>query len=277
MRAGRRSRTAQYAALVRAILTHKGVLSDEYAMRMLTPSMRAVAAALKWLPGTITDTAFYAGLATRTLVMDRALARALDDEISQVVVIGAGYDSRAWRFARDGVRFIEVDHPATQADKRRRAPSGGPTFASVELGADPLTEALNNAGVDWAKPVVFIIEGVTMYLDSADVQNLLRTLAREASAGARLLINFAAPAGTGGRQDRRRQFVLAVLGRMQGERFRSARQIRDAGAFVGAAGWNVTQTTTLGELAPTLLPNGTSLDYRKINPQASIVVADVTV
>lgn len=82
---------------------------------MLTPSMRAAAETLKRLPRRLTDTAFYAGLATRTLAIDRELERALDDGIAQVVIIGAGYDSRAWRLARDGVRFIEVDHPATQA------------------------------------------------------------------------------------------------------------------------------------------------------------------
>lgn len=276
MRASRRSRTAQYAALVRAVLTHKGVLDDEHAIRMLTPMMRVAAGTLKRLPHRVTDTAFYAGLASRTLIFDREVERALDDGIGQVVVIGAGYDSRAWRLARDGVRFVEVDHPATQKDKRRRASRGGPAYVSVDLAEESVNDALDLASIDWAQPVVFVIEGVTMYLDTADVSDLLHGLARKAPRGSRLLVNFAAPTGTGGPQDRRRQFVLAALGRAQGEGFRSARQIQDAGAFVELVGWNVTQATTLRELAPKLLPDGTALDYWNINPRASIVVAQTT-
>lgn len=137
-----------------------------------------------------------------------------------------------------------------------------------------MNDALERARVDRARPIVFIIEGVTMYLDTADVDDLLQGLARQAPRGSRLIVNFAAPAGTGGPQDRRRHFVLAGLGRAQGERFRSARQIPDAGAFVSTMGWSVTETATLHELGSVLLPNGTSLDYRNINPRASIVVAE---
>lgn len=272
MRDGKRSQTAQYVALVRAVLTHKGVLDDRYADGMLTPPMRAAAFALRRMPRR-TDSAFFAALAARTVAFDDAVRHAIDVGVKQVVIIGAGYDSRAWRLARHGVRFIEIDHPATQADKRRRAPHGGPIFVSVHLGVEPVNDALDRAGIDRTRPVVFIIEGVTMYLDTTDVDDLLQALSRQAPRGSRLTVNFAAPAGTGGRQDRRRQFVLAALGRAQGERFRSARQIPDAGAFVSAAGWQVIETATLHELAPVLLPEGTSLDYRNINPQASIVIA----
>ena len=58
MRASRPSRTAQYAALVRAVLTHKGILNDEHATRMLTPTMRIASETLKRLPRRVTDTAF---------------------------------------------------------------------------------------------------------------------------------------------------------------------------------------------------------------------------
>ena len=59
-------------------------------------------------------------MAERTAFMDDETLRAINDGISQVVIIGAGYDGRALRFRTPGVRFFEVDHPATQADKRRR-------------------------------------------------------------------------------------------------------------------------------------------------------------
>src|SRR5262245_39655472 len=58
-------------------------------------------------------------LALRVAYLDRVVQRAIDDlSIRQVVILGAGYDTRAARMPRSGVRFFEVDHPATQAAKR---------------------------------------------------------------------------------------------------------------------------------------------------------------
>ncbi len=56
----------------------------------------------------------------RTSFFDRVVVNALEPEVTQVVVVGAGYDGRALRYAKLGVRWFEVDHPATQIDKRRR-------------------------------------------------------------------------------------------------------------------------------------------------------------
>lgn len=273
MRAGRRSTTAQYAALVRAVLTHKGIVSDPHASHMLAPLMRASAAVLKRRDA-LTNSAFYAGLATRTLIFDGELVDALDAGITQVVVVGAGYDSRAWRFARAGVRFFELDHPATQADKQRRAPVGGPTFVPFDLAAaGSVADALEQSGVDWRQPVVFLIEGVTMYLDAEEVDALLRALADATAPGSRLVVNFAAPAGSGGPEGRRRQFVLALLGWVHGERFRSGRGMRDAGAFVEATGWVVGRALSLRDVAPVVLPLGTAVHYGGINPGACVVIA----
>ena len=60
-----------------------------------------------------------ARLAARTRFFDEQVLAALDRGIRQVVIAGAGYDDRALRFRSPGVRYFELDHPATQADKRR--------------------------------------------------------------------------------------------------------------------------------------------------------------
>jgi len=56
----------------------------------------------------------------RTAFFDRVVVSAIDRGVAQVVIGGAGYDGRAFRYAKPGVRWFEVDHPATQADKRAR-------------------------------------------------------------------------------------------------------------------------------------------------------------
>ena len=68
----------------------------------------------------ITEGGMHDYLAARTAFFDRTVVGALHQGVRQVVVGGAGYDGRALRYAKPGVRWFEVDHPATQADKRER-------------------------------------------------------------------------------------------------------------------------------------------------------------
>jgi O-methyltransferase involved in polyketide biosynthesis len=73
------------------------------------------------------------GPAARVLWFDAQVADALDSGTGQTVVVGAGYDSRAWRFRREGVQYFEWDHGATQEDKERRAPGPGGAYVNVDL------------------------------------------------------------------------------------------------------------------------------------------------
>ena len=109
------SRTAQGVALERALLSDMGILADHEARGMLTPQMAAILKTASHLPlrhrlRSVT----LAGLATRVLCFDDQIAKALDGGIDQVVIVGAGYDTRARRLRREGVRFFEVDHPGTR-------------------------------------------------------------------------------------------------------------------------------------------------------------------
>jgi hypothetical protein len=120
------SRSALNVAFARTHLTWLGVIDDPYARQMLTPKRRRVAAALQ-LPGLrlLGRHSSLPGLAARTLFFDRFVADALDDEIRQVVIVAAGYDSRAWRLARPGITFFEIDQPAPTAqtgESPRRRP-----------------------------------------------------------------------------------------------------------------------------------------------------------
>src|ERR1035441_5888448 len=59
-------------------------------------------------------------LAARTAFFDRIVVAAIGRGVRQIVVGAAGYDGRALRYAKPGVRWFEVDHPATQRDKLTR-------------------------------------------------------------------------------------------------------------------------------------------------------------
>ena len=273
MRAGRPSNTAQYVAVVRAILHARGAIDDSYAKAMLTPTMRAAFVASRApLLRSATRSGLYAALAARTLVFDAAVTRALDDGITQVAIIGAGYDSRAWRLARKGVRFFEVDHPATQQAKRERAPVGGPVFVPVDLERDDLGDALAGAGLDPTVPTQFVIEGVTMYLLEDDVRALLIALYVLAADRSRLAVNFAPPPGTGDTRDRWRQRSLRALGIARGERHVFFVGADGARTFVDGTGWSVDEVVRLGEFARNVL-DARLLDLAHINPEACAVNA----
>lgn len=103
--------------MVRAGLDRRGLINDPHAASMLSGPFRF---AHRIVPkGRTTSSA--AWLAARTLAVDAAVAAAFDAGIEQLVILGAGYDSRAWRLAPAGVAVFEIDHPATQLVKQARA------------------------------------------------------------------------------------------------------------------------------------------------------------
>jgi methyltransferase (TIGR00027 family) len=125
-------------------------------------------------------------IALRTSYLDRHVSHLIGEGgFTQVVVLGAGFDTRAARLARPGVRFFEVDHPATQAEKRTRlaALSGYPTDAATFVGCDfesgqDFADQLARAGFDAVTPAVVLWEGVAAYLSEDAVRATLRRVSQ---------------------------------------------------------------------------------------------------
>ena len=100
----------------------------------------------------------------RTRFFDREVLDALTAGVPQIVLVGAGYDGRALRFRHPDVRYFEVDHPATQADKRRRVEQLGVpldeiTFVEVDLMAASVDPALAAAGLRADEPEPLRLRG----------------------------------------------------------------------------------------------------------------------
>ena len=121
----------------------------------------------------------------RTRFVDEALERAVRAGATQVVILGAGLDSHAYRCQEllRPARVFEVDRPATQAMKRRRvneslgAPPPNLTYVAVDFQRDDLRDVLARHGWDAAQQTFFILEGVTMYLPEAAVRATLKFVA----------------------------------------------------------------------------------------------------
>jgi methyltransferase (TIGR00027 family) len=119
----------------------------------------------------------------RHRAVDELVVRALDAGFRQVVIVGAGYDMRAARFARDGVRFVEVDAPATQEKKREIlsravAPRVAVERAGVDLMEGTLEDALAATAFDWHLDTCFVVEGVVHYLSLPRFDALMAACAR---------------------------------------------------------------------------------------------------
>ena len=150
----------------------------------------------------------------RTAFFDRVVVASIDRGITQVVIGGAGYDGRAFRYAKPGVRWFEVDHPATQADKLERITRLGLataqlSFIPADFTADPVAEPLLAAGLDPARPALFLFEGVAVYLERPVIERVLAEFREVTPAGSPLAISVS----TSGATSQTRASVPAAGGR----------------------------------------------------------------
>ena len=119
----------------------------------------------------------------RSRLAEEELDAAVRRGVRQYVLLGAGLDTFAYRNPHPGVRVFEVDHPATQAWKRkilRRAAIAEPdsaTFVPVNFERQTAMDGLITAGFDPSAPAFFAWLGVTMYLQEDAVYAMLRAIA----------------------------------------------------------------------------------------------------
>jgi methyltransferase (TIGR00027 family) len=132
----------------------------------------------------------------RTRYLDDCVTRALDRGVQQVVILGAGLDTRAARLARAGVRFFEVDQLASQVDKRERLsrfeayPVDAATFVPCDFERDDFVALLEGAGLDRGSPTCFVWEGVIYYLVEGAARSTLERLASEFDPGSLLVFDY---------------------------------------------------------------------------------------
>ena len=137
----------------------------------------------------------------RTVAIDDAVR---ESPAPQLVILGAGLDGRAWRMTElADITAFEVDHPASQQDKRDRVDARSPLakslrFVSVDLTRDRLDTALATAEHDPSLPTTWIWEGVVSYLTRGDVMATVTAISALSTSGSRLIVNYQTPALSAG-------------------------------------------------------------------------------
>jgi methyltransferase (TIGR00027 family) len=180
------------------------LIDDELAVRLLPPSTRLIVRACRWrlvldLLVRMTDRyapGVWGSMLCRKRYADDVVADALASGIGQVVILGAGLDTRAYRLvAPAGALAFELDQPANTDYKLRRlrAIYGGTPervrLIPVDFEADDLASALTAAGFDISRPALFVWEAVTQYLTEPSVRATFTFLAK-AVAGSRLIFTY---------------------------------------------------------------------------------------
>ncbi len=205
MREGQPSRTAARVAIRRAahqLLDHPPVFPDPLALRIIGDEARVKLEA---------DTTVYnrgrfvrylrAFLAVRSRIAEDALAASVAMGVRQYVVLGAGLDTFALRNRNAELRVFEVDHPDSQAWKRRRLAETGlvePStmrFVPVDFARQELGTELARAGFEAATGAFFSWLGVTPYLERDAISATLRFVASSCGQRSGITLDYGARPG----------------------------------------------------------------------------------
>ena len=201
--------TAEAATLFRALEStlpaEQRVCYDPLASKFLGPPFesagldeQSVADALRRMDETGMGPVF-AEVVARTGYIDDFLRDSIDSGIGQLVILGAGFDTRAYRFdalPRQGVAVFEVDHPAIQEQKKARvakalgALPAHVVYVPLDFGPGDLGHTLRSHGYDPTRRTAFIWEGVTMYLAQEAVEDTLAFVIRESGPGSAIVFNY---------------------------------------------------------------------------------------
>jgi methyltransferase (TIGR00027 family) len=198
----------------------------------------------------------------RTVVFDRAIAAAAP--LDQLVILGAGLDSRAWRLeCLSDTTVFEVDHPSTQALKRA-ASAGIPNkakevrFVGSDFRAGTLPAVLAEAGFDASRRTFWLWEGVTMYLRPEEVARNVDTFSSLSTGGSRLALTYMSRKG----RRIRRSLFLTLLG----EPARSGYSPAEIAEMLRARGWEGQEDSGMEEWLAQMTP-GLPLTRKQVGMQ----------
>lgn len=202
MRKNQSSLTAAGIAIARAVESEKPVderiCYDPYARQFVPAWMvRLMVFFIKSGYAELRGPGVNGFLVARERYIDEVLQQFVGEGLQQLVILGAGYDSRGYRFDLAGrVKVFEVDHPVTQAEKLKRARRifaklpEHIVFVPVDFNTQTLSNCLVSAGYDPHLVTLFIWQGVTMYLTLAGIDATLDFIVKNSTPGSAVVFDY---------------------------------------------------------------------------------------
>jgi methyltransferase (TIGR00027 family) len=209
LKAGEASRTAEFNALFRALESsrrpkHKRLFEDPLAREFLGRLKYAYLLSHLPLAGRLVTMhidrkwpGVRASHLARTCWIDDRLRAALNNGVGQIVILGAGYDCRAFRLPGiERIRVFELDHPSTlivKVERLKHLLGDIPrhvTFVELDLSRQDPAVMLETSGFDRSIPSFFLMEGLMHYLTEEAVDAIMRSIALLAIKGSRLVFTY---------------------------------------------------------------------------------------
>ncbi len=236
-----------------------------------------------FLVGKMFPPGIYEYVCARTKVIDSVFMAALDNHFAQVVLLGAGFDTRALRFADHNLAttIFELDVPATQKPKLqiyRKNKFMIPSrlvFASIDFNRERISDVLHKAGYQDGQLTLFIWEGVSMYLSAEAVNSTLAFIQSCAAPGSWVVLDYIYASVL--RQENRyygEQDIYRFVFR-SGEGWTFGLEEGEVEPFLAARGFKMLAHYTPVELETQILTAEDGTLYGRVNGTHCIVVAAV--
>jgi methyltransferase (TIGR00027 family) len=209
---------------------------------ILVARSRRIVSVYEWfdwmLPGQ------FVAFAHRKAFCERQVRDGITRGASQVLVLGAGYDTMGWRLAPEfpDVNFFEIDHPTTARLKAIGVESMGRRdnlyLIAEDLGKRKLMDVMKNTEAwDCSAQTIIIAEGLVMYLNPEAVRDLLGQCAEITFGGSRIAFSYI-PTGQDGRPDAGPYTGMMLwLQKLIGEPWLWSIRPEELGRFLENSGW----------------------------------------
>ena len=237
----------------------------------------------KWCMRKMFPTGIHEYVLARTSLFDEAFVNALNRGFSQIVLLGAGMDTRALRF-RDrnrGTTIFELDIDTTQRYKRKvykrkkTALPGTLVFVPIDFNKQRLADVLSPAGYRDGLQTLFLWEGVTMYLETEAVDGTLTFVRGNAAEGSVVAFDYVRASVL-----RRENTLHGEKGGYDtvakvGERWMFGIEDGAIKGFLGERGFRLLSHYTPSDLETAYLTAKDGTKFGRINETHCIVIAGV--
>ena len=199
------SETALNVAICRALAAHEDrneIRGPDFMAELFLPEESKIylknAASIKSVIEKRISSALYGYLLARTAYLDNTVKKALEENIPQIVFLGAGYDTRAYRHYQliKSTRLFEMDIQSTQqrklkilADAKIQIPQQL-SFVTINFKTDKIENVLTKAGYDISLRTLFIWEGVSYYLPEESINETLRFVHDYSAPGSAICFDY---------------------------------------------------------------------------------------
>jgi methyltransferase (TIGR00027 family) len=199
------SETALNVAICRALAAHEErteIKGPDFMAELFLPEEVKRhfqnAASIKSVIDRGISSALYAYIIARTAFFDEAVKKALEHDIPQIVFLGAGYDTRTYRFRQliKNTRIFEMDIQSTQQRKLKilsdaKVPLPEQlSFVTINFKTEKIENALEKKGYNRSLQTLFVWEGVSYYLADEAIDETLRFVHDYSAPGSAICFDY---------------------------------------------------------------------------------------